>query len=232
MSNDSVKNLNGKILTSIIDFDFIVNTELGLIRFIRDKYQDEKSFKLDILNKSDRDILSLLYYREDPNPISIISQKDYLPNINKLYDYFFKEYKLDILNRSVSNFNIFTFVKYSLISEANLGINVSITCRDDIETKQIETHFERPRILSRKEVGIILSKDIYYVRDYKFFTDLKLEDSIIHKKIYMNSGIYNINYFENETNNLTSRNAFILVGKDYREKTDGIQSEREQSNGK
>ena len=76
-------NLNGKILAPLIDFDFIVNTELGLIRFIREQYQDDRAFKLDILNKSDREILSLLYSRLNYNPLSIISTDNNSKNIAK-----------------------------------------------------------------------------------------------------------------------------------------------------
>ena len=216
-------NLNGKILAPLIDFDFIVNTELGLIRLIREQYQDDRAFKLEILNKSDREILSLLYSRSNYNPLSIISTESNMDNIDKLYKSFFNEFKKEILLRSVSEYSIIMFIKMALSSESSLGINISITCRDDIEREEIESHFERPKTLERREITSILSKDAYYVKDYKFFEDLKLEEKITHKKIYTTSRKYNMDYFENVTNILTSTNAFVLIGNNYREKHDGIQ---------
>ena len=58
-------NLSGRILSTLIDFNFLVDTDIGLIRFIREKFQDNRVFKLDELNKSDRSILSLLYSRTE-----------------------------------------------------------------------------------------------------------------------------------------------------------------------
>ena len=50
-------NLNGRVVTSVIDFDLIVNTDIGLIKFIQDSYQDNRVFKLEDINRSDREIL-------------------------------------------------------------------------------------------------------------------------------------------------------------------------------
>ena len=77
-------NLNGRVLNAVIDFDFIVNTELGLVRFIRDNFQDDRVFDLDVLNKSDREILSLLCSRKNPNALSIISRRENMWGIDPL----------------------------------------------------------------------------------------------------------------------------------------------------
>ena len=79
--------MEGKKLSALIDYDFIVNTEFGLIRFIREFYQDEDVFDLNVLNKSDREILSLLYSRTHYNPLSIIMKK-IMKNIMVLSTYF------------------------------------------------------------------------------------------------------------------------------------------------
>ena len=90
-------NLSGRVLNTLIDFNLLVDTDIGLIRFIRNNFQDDRVFKLDIVNKSDRYILSLLYSRENWNPLSIISTEDNIKDIDKLYKSFFDEYKQDIL---------------------------------------------------------------------------------------------------------------------------------------
>ena len=63
-------NLNGHVVNSVIDFNMIVNTDIGLIKFIQDSYQDNRVFKLEDINRSDREILSLLYSRKNSNPLS------------------------------------------------------------------------------------------------------------------------------------------------------------------
>ena len=211
-------NLNGKILSAVIDFDFIVNTDLGLIRLIREKYQDDRAFKLDILNKSDREILSLLYSCTNPNPLYIISTEKNIQDIDKLYSSFIKDYKKEILLRSTAEYNTVIFIQMALKSEANLGVNLSFYCKDSDEINELESHFGKLKILTQNDRSSIPSRDSYYVKDYKFFTNLHLENKIIHKVIYTSPREYNIKYFESVSNQLTSTNVFILMGKDYREK--------------
>ena len=73
---------NGKTLHTLLDFDFIVNTELGLIRLIREEYRDSRAFNMDIVDKSDREILSLLSSRKNSNPLSIISTDENFDDIS------------------------------------------------------------------------------------------------------------------------------------------------------
>ena len=93
-------NLNGRVLTAIIDFDLVVNTELGLIRFIRENFQDERAFNLKTLNRSDREILSLLFSRKNDNPLSIISTDENLVDIGNIYKSFIDNYKQEIIDHS------------------------------------------------------------------------------------------------------------------------------------
>lgn len=213
------KHLNGRTLNAVIDFDLIVNTELGLIRFIRENYQDAKAFNLETLNKSDKEILSLLFSRKNENPLSIISTEENLGDIDKLYDSFFENYKQDIIDHSNSDSTIFKFVNYVVHSSSNFGVNAFIATTDDIESKSITSHFGiKARTIQKLDAGNITTKDMYYIKDYRFFTKINLEDKIAGKKIYMSPRQYNIDYFENVVNSLTSRNVFILFGKDYSHK--------------
>lgn len=213
-----VSNLNGKVLNPLIDFNFILDTEIGLIRLIREQFQDDRAFKLDILNKSDRAILSLLYSRKDPNPLSVISTEDNIEHIDALYKSFMDNCKEEIIQRSVAENQIMSFVTMAINSEANFGLNITLVCADELEKKELSSHFNKPKIITYEDRDIILTKDIYYVKDFKFFTQNKLEKKIRRRKIYMKPYQYNIDYFENITNPLTSRNVFMLMGKDNREK--------------
>lgn len=209
-------NLNGRVITALIDFDLVVNTELGLIRFVREKFQDERAFKLEVLNRSDKEILSLLFSRKNPNPLSIISTEENLPDIDKLYDSFFKSYKKEIIDRANSDAHIFKFAKYVVTSSSNLGVNAFFAVDDDLERSSLVEHFgSMTKTIEKSIPKNLLSRDVYYIKDYRFFTDRNLQDKIAGKKIYMSPRQYNKDYFEDVTNSLTSRNVFILFGKDY-----------------
>lgn len=212
---DVSNNLNGRVLTAIIDFDLIVNTELGLIRFIRENFQDERAFNLEILNKSDSEILSLLFSRKSENPLSIISVDENLDSIDKLYESFFTSYEEEIINRSNSDSSIFSFAKLAVDSGQNFGTSVFFGVKNDIQKKSLVDHFGNIRAVSKTEPGDVISKDIYYIKDYRFFTDVKLQDKVSRKKIYFSPRRYNLDYFENVINSLTSRNVFATFGKDY-----------------
>ena len=209
-------NLNGRVLTAIIDFDLVVNTELGLIRFIRENFQDERAFNLKTLNRSDREILSLLFSRKNDNPLSIISTDENLGDIGNLYKSFMDNYKQEIINHSNSDSTIYKFSQYVVNSFANFGVNAFFGVNDDIEKVSLSTHFgSSVKTISKKEAQSIASRDIYYIKDYHFFTDINLQDKIARKKIYFSPRQYNLDYFEEVENSLTSRNVYVTFGKDY-----------------
>ena len=211
----TTNNLNGRTLNAVIDFDFIVNSELGLIRFIKTRYQDERAFKLDILNKSDRDILSLLYSRDNYNPLSIISTEENMPDIDSLYNSFFESFKREIINLSTAETSIIRFIKLIIQSKSNYGINLSIAVNDDLEKDEIRSHFGGfNSFVEKSESRIIRAKDPLYVKDYKFFIDNGI-DEISNKKIYTSPRKYNMDYFINNDIPLTRNNSFMLMGKDY-----------------
>lgn len=224
-------NLNGRVLNVLIDFDLIVNTELGLIRFIRENYQDNRAFDLDVLNKSDREILSLLYSRNHPNPLSVISTEDNMKDIDALYQSFFDQYREDIVNRSTSDKNIYQFVSLVGTAGHGFGTNAYIAIKDDFEKREIANHFKNCRFLfvNKSDKTEMKTKDVYYIRDYRFFTDNGIANDIIRKKIYMLPKKFSLDYFEDNDTSLTSRNVFMTIGKDYREDDENVRDYEEHS---
>lgn len=212
---DGSNNLNGRVLSVLIDFDLVVNTELGLIRFIRDNFQDDRAFNLETLNKSDREILSLLYSRKNENPLSIISTEDNLGDIDKLYKSFFDSYEKEIIEHSNSDATIFKFIQLVVGSGANFGTMTYFAVRNDMQKDSLIAHFGPLKTVSKDDPSSVMGKDIYYIKDYRLFTDLNLQDKISRKKIYLSPRQYNIDYFENVVNSLTSRNVYAKFGKDY-----------------
>ena len=207
-------NLGGRVLSTLIDFNFLVDTDIGLIRFIREKFQDDRVFKLDILNKSDRYILSLLYSRLNWNPLSIISTEENLPDIDELYKSFFDTYKKDIIHRSLTYKNINLFISMMFANCNNLGINPVIFVNDKLEEEEIYRFFNIRKTTDNKDKRNLASKDVYYVKDYIFFTNNNLTD-IVQKKIYISPKRYNAIYIRDTDNNLALYNEFVSIGKNY-----------------
>ena len=208
-------NLNGKTLNAVIDFDFIVNSELGLIRFIKTKFQDQRAFKLDILNKSDRDILSLLYSRNNYNPLSIISTEENMNDIDGLYYSFFENYKREIIDLSTAESSIVEFVRLTIAARTNYGINLTIAVNDELEENEIKSHFNGfNSCIYKSDSATIKVRNPLYVKDYKFFLDNGINE-ISDKNIYTSPRKYNIDYFVNNDTILTRNNSFMLMGKDY-----------------
>ena len=216
-------NLSGRVLAALIDFNLLVDTDIGLIRFIRNNFQDDRVFKLDILNKSDRYILSLLYSRENWNPLSIISTENNIKDIDKLYKSFFDTYKQDILKLSLTQKSLNKFVELIFINSSSFGINPCIYAKDELEANEIRRFFGIDSIINTNDKSILKNKDVYYVKDYRFFTINHIENSIVQKKIYMSPRKYNSIYIQNHSNRLINYNDIISIGKDYsqEEKKDG-----------
>ena len=202
-------NLNGRMMNALIDFSFIVNTDIGLIRFIRDQFADERAFNLNTLSKSDREILSLLSCRNNWNPLSIISVENNLSNIDKLYNSFFRDYKKEIINLSITKNNIYDFANTMILAGSGNGFHTKIFVEDDYEKQFISKHFKRVIYINRKDRDTIQSMDPYYVKDYRFFVEHKF--NISGKNIYVYNYPYNIEFFKNQESKLTRTNAIKTI---------------------
>lgn len=209
---DITSSLGGRVLAPLIDFDFIIDTDFGLIKFIRENYQDDRAFNLEILNKSDREILSLLYTRSARNPLSIISTEENLKDIDDLYKSFFDNFKEEILDLSIIFSHIKQFITLIVQYGHSFGIAPIIAVTDKMEKEKINLCCPGVSIIYKNDKNTILSKDPFYIKDYTFFTNLFLENSIAGKKIYILPLKYSIDYFNDTENRLTMKNEFAIIG--------------------
>ena len=53
----------------LMDFDCYIDTEVGLIRLIQDKYLDDKVFNIELLQSGLRNIINMLINRKEYNPL-------------------------------------------------------------------------------------------------------------------------------------------------------------------
>lgn len=205
-------NIPGQIVTVIVDYNFIVNTDLGLMRFIRSQFQDPRAFNLDIVNKKDGELLTLLYSRIDKNPLSIISTEENMKDIDKLYESFFEEYKKEICGLSTTQKTIMKFIKMGLTIKPNSGIKMIIGVNDEFEYNDIERHFKTKSIVYNNTEPL---KDYgaYYIKDFSYVEQYNLS-SIQNKKFYIPPLEYNFLYLSDHKS-FSKSNAIVMMGPDY-----------------
>lgn len=212
-------NLNRQSIFPVIDFNFALNTDLGLIRYIRSNYQDERAFRLDVLNRSDRELLSLLSSRINANPLSIVSTDNNMKNIDSLYESFVNNVYDEMI--SLSSYDISTRDFIQLIMKCGMNVIGStpiITVSNELEQSAISKFCNcKASDIVYTDTQTLLSKDVFYVKDYMFFTKYNLCDKLIGKTIYIQPLQYSLNYFESELGKfLTLNNKIILFGTDHR----------------
>jgi len=196
---------NGKTIHAIIDFDFIINTDIGVIRFIRDKYSTNKELNQEILNKRDRYLLSLLYTRENINPLSIIVKDGSPLNIDNLYKGLLNQWNESILKYSLVDESTLTFIRTLAELNAGSGVAYKVSVKSDIEERIISKLVEKINV-KRISAQDILEADTLYFRDYSFLERYNVDPiKVKHKTLYTTSRLYNINYF-NEHEELLKNN--------------------------
>jgi len=196
---------NGKTIHAIIDFDFIINTDIGVIRFIRDKYSANKELNQEILNKRDRYLLSLLYTRENINPLSIIVKDGSPLNIDNLYKGLLNQWNESILKYSLVDESTLTFIRTLAELNAGSGVAYKVSVKSDIEERIISKLVEKVNV-KRISAQDILEADTLYFRDYSFLERYNVDPiKVKHKTLYTTSRLYNINYF-NEHEELLKNN--------------------------
>lgn len=196
---------NGKTIHAIIDFDFIINTDIGVIRFIRDKYSTNKELDQEILNKRDRYLLSLLYTRKNINPLSIIVKDGSPLNIDNLYKGLLNQWNESILKYSLVDESTLTFIRTLAELNAGSGVAYKVSVKSDIEERIISKLVEKVNV-KRIFTQDILEADTLYFRDYSFLERYNVDPiKVKHKTLYTTSRLYNINYF-NEHEELLKNN--------------------------
>lgn len=186
--------ITGHKLTSVIDFDFIFNTDMGIYKYIRDRYRIPNIFNLDFLDSKDIDILTKSILREERNPLSLIATEDSIESIDSLYETIRMKYSKQILPLSFFKKDIIDFtILLSSSKKTNLGI--SILVNDEYEADFLLEKvkgFDKDQIIYKQSCPqeVLRTFDVFYTKDLYFFQDFGMLD-IEAKSIYTESFSYN-----------------------------------------
>jgi hypothetical protein len=202
----------GRILSTLIDYNFIINTDLGLLKLIREQFQDPRAFILDTVNKSDIELLRLLCTRTNINPLSVISTEENMKDIDKLYLSFFDTYRDEIVKKSIIDNSTKKFLGLMLNVEASTGIKTSIGANDEYEKEDGKKHFKVIPV-ENYNMDLATSFSIFYIRDYTFIEKYKLQN-VKDKKFYINPLKCNITYLLDHKE-FCNNNIISIAGTDY-----------------
>lgn len=111
-----ISNISG-VISPLITFDCIFDTDFGLLKLIRNEYFDKKVFSFDFFFQNDKtkDMITSLYLRSEKNPLSLCINSEYKKEADNLYEEFMKD-KYD----KIVEYSMPTEI-YNLIEALNLS---------------------------------------------------------------------------------------------------------------
>lgn len=182
----------------LVDFDAIVDTDIGIYKYLLNEYHGSKYFTYLFNNVKDDSVLyELALYREDFNPIYAI-KSDSMSNEEAdelLKDILSKNdvYK-QILDLSPIN-DIFKLMKMYRTSES--GINVTVISRGDLESKIINTRAPHMfKIIS--ETRDKIDTDMYNAYFVKFYPSILNYRKFMGNQVYVLEYKFNMSDYENK----------------------------------
>lgn len=192
-----------KKTTVLIDFDFLMYTDMGLYALIKKKYLSDAIFDTIVLKADKNLMLYMSLNRPNRNPLSIIMKEGICPDYDKLYnDIMEKNYKFitdnGFIRSSIVNF-VSTATHYN-----TKDIGISILYSNDIQKDCIEKllpNTSEYTLLNKNACNreMLLSFSSYYIKDLWFFKDNNIMD-IMGKTIYVQSLRYNLNEIAEKSN--------------------------------
>ncbi len=168
--------------TLLIPFDCFIDIDLGLMKLLKEKYNNPEIIYDSILREKDWYIIYLLLTRVDENPLSIILKEKYQPNRDILRDQFITQEYDAILRLSRPN-KILDLIYIMYASDA---VDIDILCSDVREQEYLTTLFKNEKINSFVAQHLnkidIIKYDTIFIKNYKDILNYK---GLIKKNIYV-----------------------------------------------
>ena len=195
----------------IFKFDQIVDTEIGLIKVIQDKYNDRNTFYWSLLEAPIKFKIGLLYDRKHPNPLTILAKdRDNIELLDEYYQQFMTEEYVYILKHSVVT-NLYTLINEFVLVK---GITPIIVCKNELEVNYLnkvnKEVFSKCEIVINESYGKAIDdrSDIIYLKDIREV--LTMTNKVPYKNIYIAS--YRFNFEDDERTQLLETFAVLLQG--------------------
>jgi hypothetical protein len=123
-------------LNALIPFNLIIDTEVGLIRLLRDKYNNNQLFYPGILDMPDKNLIYELHIRKNKNPISItITENCKNEMIESWYNELINLHYDEILERSIPT-ALYRFM--NMCNNSNGVVKLNLLCNKQLEEQYIK----------------------------------------------------------------------------------------------
>ena len=179
----------------LIDFNCYIDTEVGLIRLIREKYLDEKVFNVDLLRSNLRNIIKMLMERKEVNPLYLFANEDISrKDLDDYYQQFMDEEYDNILSRSVTT----EIAHWIQLLKSEPSIHITFLCHNQKERNiLVQEEFLRGKQF------ILDTDNVDYSKFTQFFFKYISED--IEKYIFKYKTYYFSKYLLNFTDDFNMK---------------------------
>lgn len=177
----------------LVDFNFLVDLDLAMFKFIKTEYNNPKFVDQKILSLQDeKEIIQLLLYRDSVNVLETLIPKE---NTLEMYKDIMNN-KMDSLLKYAKASDIFGLM-ITFLREGS-SVDVTVLCESKLQADFI--HSSNPilktTVSSRKNIA--LSK--YNVIYSKFYSDILKYNNVAGKNIYIANAKYNMEPGKNMPN--------------------------------
>lgn len=139
-----------------VEFNMLVDTDYGLIKFIADNFADESMFYTDVLFMDEHLLKGMLMERTNYNPLTVPAiDEDNITLLNTLYDQFIERYYDKILGYSTVTSVLEAVLKYMVISAAR----IQFICEYESEADVLRMLMNKFGIKDRTLYSIYVRKD-------------------------------------------------------------------------
>ena len=169
----------------LVDFNFLVDLDLAMFKFIKTEYNNPKFVDQKILSLQDeKEIIQLLLYRDSVNVLETLIPKE---NTLEMYKDIMNN-KMDSLLKYAKASDIFGLM-ITFLREGS-SVNVTVLCESKLQADFIHSlnPILKTTVSSRKNIA--LSK--YNVIYSKFYSDILKYNNVAGKNIYIANAKYNM----------------------------------------
>ena len=169
----------------LVDFNFLVDLDLAMFKFIKTEYNNPKFVDQKILSLQDeKEIIQLLLYRDSVNVLETLIPKE---NTLEMYKDIMNN-KMDSLLKYAKASDIFGLM-ITFLREGS-SVDVTVLCESKLQADFIHSlnPILKTTVSSRKNIA--LSK--YNVIYSKFYSDILKYNKVAGKNIYIANAKYNM----------------------------------------
>lgn len=189
----------------LVDFDIVIDTDLGLINLMKKEYNNTDFVLSYINNMKDKVIIEQLLQRKNKNPLSIVIKQEYMDSIDNLY----KEF-LETDYDNILKYSKVTDIMNLMNAYINTGsVHVEIICKNKSE-EQLINNLNLPQLKvtvenDKSKIDISVY-DTIFIKDYSDIIKFK---GLVAKNIFIGNYKFNL-----EDDNHTPLNDIsLLVGR-------------------